>query len=390
MQTVKKLVQEAKKKHSFDQQQKEEIIEVKSDSSKCESETGFTVDAFSYGDVPGCTGYILSHFHYDHYNGLTKHFTNPIYCSQITANLVLSRIKLKEEFVHPIPMNTPCLIDNIEITMLEANHCPGSVLILFRLPSGRVILHTGDFRADKSMEDYPEFKGVKFSQLYLDTTYCNPTYDFPPQKEVIDFAVDLVKKELARNPKTLIVCGSYTIGKERIFIAIAQALGCKICVYKDKQNVMSCLDDSDLFQKLSLDFNDSQLHVLQLGKLNPKGLGIHMSNLKTKYSNVIALEPTGWSYGKINSLQEIKPKYNRDGIKIFGIPYSEHSSYLEMKQFVQFIKPERIIPTVNNGNPKARKKMEDIFKSWFQELQQGQGQQAKVTVKQSSISTWFA
>lgn len=49
-------------------------------------------------------------------------------------------------------------------------------------------------------------------------SYCDPTYAFPPQGEVIDFTVSLVLRELQRTPDTLIVCGSYTIGKERIFI----------------------------------------------------------------------------------------------------------------------------------------------------------------------------
>ena len=55
--------------------------------------------------------------------------------------------------------------------------------------------------------------------LYIDR-YCNPTYAFPPQQEVIEYAVNLVKTELRRNPSTLIVCGCYTIGKERIFIGM--------------------------------------------------------------------------------------------------------------------------------------------------------------------------
>jgi len=52
---------------------------------------------------------------------------------------------------------------------------------------------------------------------------------------------------------------------------------------------------------------------------------------------------------------------------ITGLPYSEHSGFLEMKSFVQFIRPDKILPTVNNGNVHSRRKMEVIFEAWKEE-----------------------
>lgn len=48
--------------------------------------------------------------------------------------------------------------------------------------------------------------------------YCNPSYSFPPQSETIKYCVSVAAEAVARNAKTLIVVGAYTIGKEKIFI----------------------------------------------------------------------------------------------------------------------------------------------------------------------------
>ena len=48
-------------------------------------DTTFAVDAFQFGYIENVTHYFLTHFHADHYIGLTKSFAKPIYMSPITG-----------------------------------------------------------------------------------------------------------------------------------------------------------------------------------------------------------------------------------------------------------------------------------------------------------------
>ncbi|NXF82204.1 DCR1A protein, partial [Sclerurus mexicanus] len=283
--------------------------------------TGFTVDAFQYGEIEGCTAYFLTHFHSDHYCGLTKNFRFPIYCNKITGNLVKSKLRVQEQYIHVLPMDTECIVDGIKVLLLDANHCPGATMILFRLPSGVVILHTGDFRADPSMERYPALVGQQVHTLYLDTTYCSPEYTFPSQQEVIQFAVNTAFETVTLNPRTLVVCGTYSIGKEKVFL---------VCAVFFSQSLQD-----------------------------------HLNKFSESFDQVLAFKPTGWTYSdSCLSLVDVKPQ-TRGKITIYGIPYSEHSSYLEMKRFVQWLKPQKIIPTVNIGDWRSRSLLEKHFRDWM-------------------------
>ena len=74
---------------------------------------------------------------------------------------------------------------------------------------------------------------------------------------------------------------------------------------------------------------------------------------------VIGFAPTGWMYEM--SRQQFVVK--RQGpLAIHLVPYSEHSSYTELQQYVKFLKPKQLVPTVGVGDDASGKKRAAILK----------------------------
>ena len=108
------------------------------------------------------------------------------------------------------------------VTMIPANHCPGSSLFLFEKvvgkgsnPKVQRVLHCGDFRACPAHVQHsllrPNVVDVvsgkqrqqKLDVCYLDTTYLTPKYAFPTQESVIkacaDMCVSMSKESIDEN-----------------------------------------------------------------------------------------------------------------------------------------------------------------------------------------------
>ncbi len=172
------------------------------------------VDAFRYGKVEGQNAYFLSHFHSDHYIGLTSSWCHgPIYCSKVTANLVRQQLRVGREWVVDLEFEKKVEIPGTQgvfVTMIPANHCPGSSLFLFEKlvrkgpnPKTNRILHCGDFRACPAHVNHPllrpdvldsisgKTKQQMIDTCYLDTTYLTPKYAFPSQEDVITSCAEM-------------------------------------------------------------------------------------------------------------------------------------------------------------------------------------------------------
>lgn len=315
----------------------------------CVPGTPFRVDAFKYL-TRDCCHWFLTHFHLDHYQGLTKSFSHgKIYCSLITAKLVNMKIGIPCERLEVLQLNQKVSIAGVDVTCFDANHCPGSIMIRFEPANGKAVLHTGDFRYSEEMLNL--LTGSPISSLVLDTTYCNPQYDFPKQEAVIQFVVEAIQAE-AFNPKTLFLIGSYTIGKERLFMEVARVLREKIYINPAKLKLLECLGFSkEDMQWFTVKEEESHIHVVPLWTLASFKRLKHIANRYTnRYSLIVAFSPTGWTSGK--SKKKTPGRRLQQGTIIrYEVPYSEHSSFTELKEFVEQVSPEVIIPSVNNDGP---------------------------------------
>ncbi|KAF1837462.1 DRMBL-domain-containing protein [Decorospora gaudefroyi] len=408
------------------------------------------VDAFRYGAVKGQNAYFLSHFHSDHYIGLTASWKHgPIYCSKVTGNLVRQQLRVDPKWVVDLDFEKKTEVpgtEGVSVTMISANHCPGSSLFLFEKAVGKGanprlqrVLHCGDFRACQAHIEHPllrpdvldavsgKNRQQRLDACYLDTTYLNPKYAFPPQQQVIQACADMcvslskvraddadgweqmkrdragegivkfVRKDSnsdnATEPKSpgrgrlLVVVGTYSIGKERICTGIAKALNSKIYAPPNKQRICKALEDPELDALLTTNPRAAQVHMTPLFEIRAETLDDYLRDYADTFSRVVGFRPSGWNYrppkGRFTdsptvqtvlhsenwkstfSMKELVPQPGSGTrASCFGVPYSEHSSFRELTMFCCALRIDKIIPTVNVGSAKSREKMKAWCDKW--------------------------
>lgn len=159
-------------------------------------------------------------------------------------------------------------------------------MFLFKLSTGKCILHTGDFRASQYMEEHPIFWNNEIDTIYLDTTYLSKHYEFYTQNECIDQIIDMAKifmNECAgTSTKPLIICGAYKVGKERIWIRLAQELKVKVWISDERRRVVNCMQCPHTEKRLTRDAKDATIHILTLGHVRYPVRRIQQKNNRFK------------------------------------------------------------------------------------------------------------
>ncbi|KAH8490275.1 hypothetical protein H0E87_022707 [Populus deltoides] len=106
------------------------------------------------------------------------------------------------------------------------------------------LMYTGDFQWEvdsKRAKDARSrllnvLKNETVDVLYLDNTYCNPSYDFPTREVATQQVVDII----ASHPERDIVIGIDTLGKEELLIHISRVLNIKV------QSSLMLMENSNL------------------------------------------------------------------------------------------------------------------------------------------------
>lgn len=164
---------------------------------------------------------------------------------------------------------------------------------------------------------------------------------------------DKDEDRISKRSSTLFVVGTYSVGKERILLALNEATGLRCGAspaHLKRLKLMgpSLFPDTNNPEKKVLDVFTSDLrsvdlHVVSMGTISKGGLMGYLKTLKNhRYTRVVGFRPTGWSGTAPHS-----ESFGRH--IIHHVPYSEHSSFSELCEFVKFLRPKKVVPTVYGG-----------------------------------------
>ncbi|KAL0230490.1 hypothetical protein PCE1_004049 [Barthelona sp. PCE] len=322
--------------------------------------TTFIVDGFRYKNAV-TNHYFLTHYHSDHFCGVTKCFNlGKIVCSPLTASLLQKDFRVTDQNLVIVLPGSSITLEGVLIHVFDANHCPGSLMFVFHVKK-QTYVHTGDFRFEKrKMQQFLDYiNNYRVRTVFLDCTYLLNRVAHPPQNPVCNFLLNSVRfhrmrtvihKDTEVPARPLFVIGAYTIGKERLveYLIKHEAIKEVFLTGEHRRIVFTDLGISHIY--IELDISHNGRGVTYQGEYRSDVL---FTNLKDtsyvhaqrlleffpQFNQVISYQPSGWSYVIPKRLNQTKERYI-----FYKLPYSEHCASNELTAFVNAVNPKYIVP----------------------------------------------
>ncbi|CAN9508522.1 unnamed protein product [Ophioblennius macclurei] len=313
--------------------------------------------------------YFLSHCHKDHMKGLKGPLLRRklqssrsvrLYCSSVTRELLLSNAKYAfwEDYTVPLELDSPTQIsledeasgekEDIVVTLLPAGHCPGSVMFLLEGCRGAV-LYTGDFRlahGDASrMEHLHSGSRVKdILSVYLDSTFYDPRFYQIPTREVCLSGISELVGNWIRQSSYHVVwlnCKA-AYGYEYLFTNLGEEFNTQIHV-----NSLSMFTKMPEILSYVTTDRHTQIHACRHPKdddfLQGNRLPCGCSAPDGTPLRIISIKPSTMWFGERTRKTSVIVK---TGSSSYRACFSFHSSYSEIQDFLLYLQPVNIYPSV--------------------------------------------
>ncbi|XP_036621757.1 5' exonuclease Apollo isoform X1 [Trichosurus vulpecula] len=293
--------------------------------------TPIAVDLWNLRRAGPARLFFLTHLHADHTEGLSSTWARPLYCSPFTAHLVHCRLQVSKKWIRALEVGESHVLsldeigqETMTVTLIDANHCPGSVMFLFEGYFG-TILYTGDFRYTPSMLQEPALRlGKQIHTLYLDNTNCDPALVLPSRREATREIAELIRQ----HPQHDVKIGLYSLGKESLLEQLALEFQTWVVLSPQRMEVVQLMELADVF---TVEEGAGRIHAVNRAEVCSSAM------LRWNCTHpTIAILPTSR-----------RIRVSHPGIHV--VPYSDHSSFPELCDFVAALRPCRIVPIVQGG-----------------------------------------
>lgn len=208
--------------------------------------------------------------------------------------------------------------------------------------------------------------------MYLDSSFLKKCYpEFPTQTESIKKICDLITEWTSISPQhKVIIRIPAQYGSEFLFMEIGRKLKQKIYVANEQLEKYIFFPDMD--QCISSDLKECNIFSLQKHEKTMFG-SFHYRIIQPS-----ALFWKNWTRG-----QPICKEEHKNTIRV---AYSSHSSYTELKDFIEFVKPKKVQLNVVSKMPEEMYKCLDEI---LGELEQSSKERKEPAIVKSRFDNLF-